>query len=111
MHRAIRQLVCLCLILALSAGTAALAGFDAAAHGAHTLHAGLDAEHVAEHSTHHDPADDCWTPCLGASHCMTGAANLYAPVALTAMSQHPVSLAGHLPPPLCYLDERPPRTA
>ncbi|EWG98516.1 hypothetical protein [Halomonas sp. BC04] len=64
---------------------------------------------ACEHATHTDP-DDCWTPCLGASHCLSGATNLDGAMPVTAVNYPPMTWRGQLPPSPYYLHERPPRT-
>lgn len=111
MHRILLQLVSLCLILALSAGTVALAGLEASSDGAHGGHGSHSVSHdVGEHTAQGEP-DDCWTPCLGASHCLAGAANLDRALPTTAVDRPPQAWPGSLPPTPYYLHERPPRTA
>jgi hypothetical protein len=111
MRRTLLQLVSLYLMLALSAGTLAMAGVDAIGESAHGSHASQAVAHEAcEHSAHSEP-DDCWTPCLGASHCLVGAAHFAAALPVTAVNRSPLTWSDHLPPPPCYLHERPPRAA
>ncbi|MCG6657453.1 hypothetical protein HOP52_06700 [Halomonas campisalis] len=113
MRRAVLQWVSLCLILALSAGTLTLAGLDAAGGTAHGVHTSLEVETdeaACEHTTHTAP-DECWTPCLGASHCLAGAANVDGALPTTAVDRPPLAWPGFIPPTPYDLHERPPRAA
>ena len=111
MRRAVLRWFSLCLILALSAGTLAMAGLDSVGEAAHGMHASLEANDAACEHAAHTPHDDCWTPCLGASHCLAGAANLDGALPTTDVDRPPQAWPGSLPPTPYYLHERPPRSA